>query len=91
MRLQADGSPMNPNDPGAIIWECMDTLSIPGPISIHIAQNMTPVRRAFTALFAAEMELDAAREDVHLLAVVKRVRKRVLTAVELCVSGQYRA
>ncbi len=53
---------------------------------------MTPVRRSFTALFEAEMELDAATENVaYFVAVVKRVRQRVLAAVRLCVSGQYRA
>ena len=46
-------------------------------------------------LFEAEMELeelDASTENVaYFVAVVKRVRQRVLDAVRLCMSGQYRA
>jgi hypothetical protein len=86
-----DGSPVNPNYPSAVIWKCIQELGITGPVDAHDAMKMAPVRRAFTALFVAEMELDATTDKVaYHVAVVKRVRQRVLDAVRLCMSGQYR-
>jgi|688.fasta_scaffold400140_2 hypothetical protein len=90
-----DGSPVNPNYPSAVIWKCIQELGITGPVDVHDAMKMAPVRRSFRALFEAEMELeelDASTENVaYFVAVVKRVRQRVLDAVRLCMSGQYRA
>lgn len=87
-----DGSPVNPNYPSAVIWKCIQELGITGPVDVHDAMKMAPVRRAFKALFEAESELDASTENVaYFVAVVKRVRQRVLDAVSLCTSGQYRA
>jgi hypothetical protein len=92
MARNDDGSPVNPNYPSAVIWKCIQELGITGPVDVHDAMKMAPVRRAFKALFEAESELDASTENVaYFVAVVKRVRQRVLDAVSLCTSGQYRA
>ena len=79
MPCNPDGSPVNPNYPEAVIWACIQAFGVDGPVNLH---RVPAVRRAFEALFVAEMELEAASENVpRLLAIVKRVRARVLAKV----------
>jgi hypothetical protein len=88
MLRNPDGSPVNPNYPSAVIWECITAFGIDGLVNVHRPNEIRPVRRAFAALFAAEMELDAAGENVpRLLAIVKRVRIRVLATVRRSLSA----
>ncbi len=86
-----DGSPVNPNYPSAVIWECMEALGITGPVNVHAAMKMAPIQSSFKALFKAEMALATDKGDVaRLVRDVKDTRFNVLAAVRLCVSGRYR-
>jgi hypothetical protein len=92
MQRNDDGSPVNPNYPSAVIWECMTALKIDGPVDVHDAQKMGPVQSSFRALFEADMALAANKGDVaHLVVNVKRTRVLALASVRLCMSGQYRS
>jgi hypothetical protein len=87
-----DGSPVNPNYPSAVIWECILALGITGSVNVHDAMKMSPIQTSFRALFEAETALAANKGNVaRLVANVKRARVLVLASVRLCMSGQYRA
>jgi hypothetical protein len=76
---------VNPNYPEAVIWQCIGAIGVNDPTNVL---RVPAVRRAFEALFVAEMELEAASENVpRLLAIVKRVRTRVLAKVRRGLSG----
>ena len=84
MPCNPDGSPVNPNYPAGVIWTCITAFGMDGLVNVDRANEIRPVRRAFEALFLAEMELAAAKGSMsylRLLTVVKRARMRVLATV----------